>query len=191
MQMAIVAAAVSGVDELPKSTGGAVPNPLVNSYETSDGRWIALCMLQPDAYWGPFTRHIGRADLADDERFATGPDLSAHSAAAVAELSKTFVQKTLAEWRPILAAQRGQWDVVNTLGDVLRDEQAIANGFVQHVDYGEQGTLPLVASPVLFDGRAPDLVPAPDFAADTDPLLLELGREWDEIVELKITEAVF
>ena len=65
MQMATIGAAVAGLDEMPKVTRQTTPNPLVNTYQTSDGRWIALCMLQPDLYWAPFCEAIGRSDLAD------------------------------------------------------------------------------------------------------------------------------
>jgi len=190
MQMAIVGAAVAGLEEMPKAQPGMVANPLVNNYQTSDGRYIALCMLQPDAYWDPFTRHIGRADLAEDPRFSTGPERAQHGAEAVSELAKTFAEKTLDEWKPILRGQRGQWDVVNKVGDLLRDEQAIENGFVQRVKYDNGGELPLISSPVLFDGQAPELVPAPGFAADTDAVLQELGWDEERILESKISGAV-
>jgi crotonobetainyl-CoA:carnitine CoA-transferase CaiB-like acyl-CoA transferase len=190
MQMAIVGAAVAGLDEMPKQTRTNVPNPLVNTYCTSDGRWVALCMLQPDVYWEPFCRAIGRDDLVDDPRFATGPERAAHGTEAVTELDRTFATKTLAEWKPILAAQRGQWDVVNKVSDVLVDPQAVANGFVQRLDYGEGRELPLIANPVQFDREAPALRPAPEFGSDTDEILLGLGWDWDRIIEAKTSGAV-
>ena len=52
MQMAIVGAAVAGLAELPKGSRAILANPLVNNYQTKDERWLALCMLQPDVYWG-------------------------------------------------------------------------------------------------------------------------------------------
>jgi crotonobetainyl-CoA:carnitine CoA-transferase CaiB-like acyl-CoA transferase len=190
MQMGIVGAAVAGLDEMPKMGRDATPNPLVNTYRTSDDRWVALCMLQPDVYWEPFCRAIGRHDLATDPRFATGPERAAHGREAVEELSAAFAEKPLAEWKPILAAQKGQWDVVNKVSEVLVDPQAVSNGFVQRVDYGEGRDLPLVANPVQFDRTPPELVPAPDFAADTDELLLSLGWDWDRIIEAKASGAI-
>ena len=175
---------------MPKQTREQAFNPLVNNYCTSDGRWIALCMLQPDLYWEPFCRAVGRDDLVDDPRFATGAERAAHGPDAVAELDRTFATKTLAEWKPILAGQRGQWDVVNRVSDVLVDPQAEANGFVQRIDYGEDRRLPLVANPIQFDREAPSLQPAPEFGGDTDALLLELGWDWDRIIEAKTSGAV-
>jgi crotonobetainyl-CoA:carnitine CoA-transferase CaiB-like acyl-CoA transferase len=190
MQMGIVGAAVAGLDELPKGDRMHTPNPLVNTYRTSDGRWLALCMLQPDVYWAGLCMAIGRKDLIDDERFATMTERAQHGPECVAELDKTFGTKSLEEWKPLLASQPGQWDVVNRVSDVRVDPQALANGFVQTVDYGNDRELPLVANPVQFDREPPELVPAPEFGADTDEILLSLGWDWDAIIEAKASGAV-
>jgi crotonobetainyl-CoA:carnitine CoA-transferase CaiB-like acyl-CoA transferase len=185
MQMATIGAAVAGLDEMPKMTRQNTPNPLVNTYQTSDGRWIALCMLQPDLYWAPFCEAIGRGDLAADARFATGSERAAHVREAVVALEQTFTMKTLAEWIPILSAQRGQWDVVKKVSELVRDPQAEANGFVQRIDYGEGRRIPLISNPIQFDRTPPALGPAPGFGCDTDEILLSLGWDWDRIIEAK------
>jgi crotonobetainyl-CoA:carnitine CoA-transferase CaiB-like acyl-CoA transferase len=191
MQMATIGAAVAGLDEMPKVTRQTTPNPLVNTYQTSDGRWIALCMLQPDLYWAPFCEAIGRSDLAADARFATGSERAAHIPDAVVALDQTFKAKTLAEWIPILSAQRGQWDVVKKVSELLRDPQAEANGFIQRIDYGEGREIPLIANPIQFDRTPPALGPGPGFGGDTDEILLSLGWDWDRIIEAKACGAAW
>jgi crotonobetainyl-CoA:carnitine CoA-transferase CaiB-like acyl-CoA transferase len=191
MQMATIGAAVAGLDEMPKVTRQTTPNPLVNTYQTSDGRWIALCMLQPDLYWAPFCEAIGRSDLAADARFATGSERAAHIPDAVVALDQTFKTKTLAEWIPILSAQRGQWDVVKKVSELLRDPQAEANGFIQRIDYGEGREIPLIANPIQFDRTPPALGPGPGFGSDTDEILLSLGWDWDRIIEAKASGAAW
>jgi hypothetical protein len=47
-----------------------------------------------------------------------------------------------------------------------------------------------VANPVQFDVAAPELRPAPGFADQTDDILIELGFDWDRIIELKTAGAV-
>jgi len=189
MQMGIVGAAAAGPDVLAPS--GVVFNPLVNTYRTSDDRWVALCMLQFEAYYEGLLRAVGREDLLTDVRFSTTEDRAANAAEMVSELEKTFAGGTLAEWRSALAAQRGQWDVVNRVTDVISDPQAAANGFVQSVDYGSGRSLPMVSSPAQFDRTAPELRPAPGFAADTDEVLDSIGMDMDAILEAKISGAVF
>jgi crotonobetainyl-CoA:carnitine CoA-transferase CaiB-like acyl-CoA transferase len=191
MQMGIVGAAVAAAaPEAPNAAVSAVPNPLVNNYKTSDDRWVALCMLQPDLYWEGVCRVIGRDDMLTDPRFATPADRATHRADIIAELEKTFATEPLAHWLEALPRQRGQWDVVRLVTEVGSDPQAVANGFIQDVSYTGNRTLPLVANPVQFDRTAPSLRPAPEFGADTDEVLASVGMDQDAILQAKISGAV-
>jgi len=40
-----------------------MPNALMNAYQTKDGRWLLLAVLQPDRYWSEFCRAIELEDL--------------------------------------------------------------------------------------------------------------------------------
>jgi crotonobetainyl-CoA:carnitine CoA-transferase CaiB-like acyl-CoA transferase len=54
-------------------------NPLTGMYETSDGRWISLSMLQPGRYWPELSARLGRPELAADERFDSAEKLMANA----------------------------------------------------------------------------------------------------------------
>ena len=76
MQMAVVGSVVAGVTSAPPAPepGAPIPppmvfNPLTFNYKTSDDRWVALCMLQPDLYFDGLVKAVGREDMATDERF--------------------------------------------------------------------------------------------------------------------------
>ena len=207
MQMASVGAAVAiasspenaeairNPPRAPARPDGAFPrpatfNPLVNTYKTSDGRWVALCMLQPDLYFDGVVRALGRDDMLEDPRFATPAERAANAADIVDELAKAFGGLTLDRARAALALQRGQWDVVQRPVELLDDPQAKANGYVQEVDYGKGRTLPLFTSPIQFDRVAPELVPAPEFLADTDEVLAAIGMDEDAILKAKVSGSV-
>ena len=74
--------------------------------------------------------------------------------------------------------------------ELPKDPQAIANGFVQSVAYDGDVNLPLVASPAQFDRIPPQLGRAPEFGADTDDVMSELGFDADEVMEARISGAV-
>jgi crotonobetainyl-CoA:carnitine CoA-transferase CaiB-like acyl-CoA transferase len=193
MQMGILAEYVTsqlpqGVAPPPAPLG--VYNPLVNTYRTSDDRFVALCMLQPDVYFDGLVRAIGRDDMVADARFGTPEARQAHGAEIIAELERTFAFHPLSHWRERLATQKGQWDVVQLVGELRHDAQALANGFVQGVDYGDRRSLPLVASPIQFDLTPPTLRPAPGFAAHADEVLAEIGMDVESIIQAKIDGAV-
>lgn len=190
MQLAITAAAAAGIDELPPMSRANTRNPLVNTYETADGRWIALCMLQSDKYWSPFCEAIGRHDLAHDPDYATQGERAAHVSSAVAALEATFRTRTLEEWIPTLAEQPGQWDVVRRPSETLIDRQARENGFHQWIRYPHGTELPLIANPIQYDGVPPMLTRAPEYGEHTEEILLELGWDHPQILDAKVQGAV-
>jgi crotonobetainyl-CoA:carnitine CoA-transferase CaiB-like acyl-CoA transferase len=198
LQMPIVGAAVMVAQA--SAAGGSVSkeeratpnmfNPLVNNYRTSDGRWLSLCMLQRDLYWDGVLVALGREDLRDDERFNTPDALGAHIREAVEEMERTFASMTLDEARAALGTQHGQFDLMKNVLELPADPQAVANGYVQRVEYDGDVVLPLVAAPAQFDRTPPSLGQAPEFGADTDEFLAELGMDGEEILQAKIGGAV-
>ncbi len=186
LQPGIVGAKLTGVDEMPKASRTASPNPLVNTYRTSDDRFVALCMLQAQRYWPGFCTVIGREDLIEDPDYVDEASRAANLLACIDELDKTFATKTLAEWAALLATQEGQWNIVQKAGELARDPAALANGFVQDVDYGDGRTLTMVSSPVQFDRKPSPASPARDLGADTDVIMAEIGLDEESIINAKI-----
>jgi crotonobetainyl-CoA:carnitine CoA-transferase CaiB-like acyl-CoA transferase len=173
------------MEAMPPGVHGSPINPLVGLYATSDGRYISLVMLQPDKFWADVCRHIDRPDLVDDPRFATTELIAANTAEAVELLSKAIATRTLAEWSERFATLSGPWAPVQDTLQAAGDAQVRANEYVVRA-----GELELVASPVQFDVAAPRTGPAPGFAEQTEEVLLELGLDWDRIIELKTAGVV-
>jgi crotonobetainyl-CoA:carnitine CoA-transferase CaiB-like acyl-CoA transferase len=180
-----------GVERFPRPPHGLPNNVLVNNYRTSDGRFVALCMLQADKYWARLCEVAGRADLGSDPRYATAGARRENLAACVAELTAMFAAKTLAEWRAILAQQDGQWDVVQHVGEMTNDVQVQANDYIQRVDYGDGTTIPLVSVPMQFDGAALQSRRSPELGDSSDAILGSLGYDEEAIIDLKVQGVVF
>jgi crotonobetainyl-CoA:carnitine CoA-transferase CaiB-like acyl-CoA transferase len=169
----------------PVGTHGSVTNPLSGLYETSDGHHLAFVMMQPGKFWADVCRHIDRPELAEDSRFDTAEHLAANTAEAVKILREVLATRTLAEWSRRFTTLAGPWAPVQDSLQVGDDPQIRANEYLLPA-----GELELVASPVQFDVQAPQLGPAPEFAAQTEEILLELGLDWDRIIALKAAGAV-
>ncbi len=191
MQPSVIGAALEGVNELPKLTRDIVPNPLVNSYRTRDNRFITLCMLQGQRYWPGFCTAAGRPDLVTDPRFNSDANRTANLKACIAELDALFATRSLDEWTSILASQEGQWNIVQQPGELERDEQSVANRFIQNVDYGDGRVMKMVSTPVQFDRQVLEAKPAPELGADSDEILAKLGLNEEQIIELKVAGIVF
>lgn len=164
---------------------GSPNNPLSGVYATADGRYLAFVMLQPGKFWADVCHHIDHPELADDPRFATAELLAAHTEEAVKILRAALAGRTLAEWTERFATLAGPWAPVQDTLRVGADVQIRANEYLLRV-----GELDLAASPVQFDTTAPSLGPAPEFAAQTEEILMELGLDWPRIIELKEAGAV-
>jgi crotonobetainyl-CoA:carnitine CoA-transferase CaiB-like acyl-CoA transferase len=148
-------------------------------------------MLQGQRYWPGFCEAIGRPELIDDPRFSTDEARAANLHECIAAIDETFATKTLEEWKKILLTQPGQWDVVQQAGELSSDPQALANHYVQEVDYGDGRALTMVSTPVQFDRQVLVAGPAPDLGAHNDEVLAELGLDEAQILDLKIAGVVF
>ncbi|WP_067672902.1 CaiB/BaiF CoA transferase family protein [Nocardia miyunensis] len=169
----------------PTDSHGAMSNPLVGLYATKDGRHLSFVMLQPTKFWADVCHHIDRPELADDPRFATAASIAEHTAEGVEILRAAIGSRTLAEWTERLSTLAGPWAPVQDVLQVLDDPQVRANEYIRTA-----GELQLVSNPVQFDLTPPDLSPGPEFAAQTDEVLQELGLDWDRIIALKTVGAV-
>ena len=110
----LIAAGLFGLAKMPKMDRTQSPNPLVNNYRTSDGRFLSLIMLQPDRYWADLVTKIGHPELADDPRFKDSRAIGEHRAEAVGVLDAIFATRTFDEWREVLMHIEGQWAPVET-----------------------------------------------------------------------------
>jgi crotonobetainyl-CoA:carnitine CoA-transferase CaiB-like acyl-CoA transferase len=150
-------------------------NPCMNNYLAGDGRRFWIVGLQAGRHWPPLCRAVGRPEWLTDPRFDTARARAANAVALIAELDEIFATRTLEQWAEAFAAEPELfWSPVNTLEDVVGDEQFHAAGGIVDVPDGD-ATVPMVASPADFHGTpwAPRSV-APKLGEHTDEVLAEL-----------------
>jgi crotonobetainyl-CoA:carnitine CoA-transferase CaiB-like acyl-CoA transferase len=171
---------------MPPPGTGATGNPLVQTYKTSDDRFVALSCLQAAKYWPEACAIVGRPELATDPRFADHASITANAGEATEILREVFAARTLAEWREVLTPFSGQWAVVQDTLEATADPQTVANGYISRCETAEGLEYHLATAPVQFDEESAQPGRAPDFNEHGDAILQELGLDWDRIIELKV-----
>lgn len=173
----------TGVDQQPVGMGSPAVAPY-GAYPTADGRTVVLGTTN-DAEWQRLARNLlGRADLAEDDRYRHNRDRVVH--------------------RDALDAEVGAWCARHDLADVLAaaDSAGIGNAtyrtpieVVDHPHLTERGRWRWVDSPAsevrallpppLFAGRAPPAGAVPALGEHTDAVLGELGLGPGDIAALR------
>jgi crotonobetainyl-CoA:carnitine CoA-transferase CaiB-like acyl-CoA transferase len=150
-------------------------NPCMNNYMAADGRRFWIVGLQGGRHWPPLCRAVGRQDWLTDPRFETAQARAANAAELIGELDRIFATKPLDEWARVFAAEpEFFWSPVNSIVDVIADEQFHAAGGIVDVSDGDT-TVPMVSTPADFHGTQcqPRSV-APRLGEHTNAILAEL-----------------
>jgi crotonobetainyl-CoA:carnitine CoA-transferase CaiB-like acyl-CoA transferase len=153
-------------------------NPCMNNYAAGDGRRFWIVGLEGDRHWPALCRAVGRTDWLTDDRFVTGRSRAANAVELIAELDAIFATKPLDEWAKVFAGEPDFfWSPINSIEDVLADEQFHAAGGVVYVP-DDDSTVPMVATPADFHGTpwAPRSA-APRIGQHTDEILAELNAD--------------
>lgn len=151
-------------------------NPCMNNYVAGDGRRFWIVGLEGDRHWPALCRAVGRAEWLADDRFATGRSRATNAVELIGELDLIFAAKPLDEWAKVFAGEPDMfWSPVNSIADVIADEQFHAAGGIVDVPDGDGG-VPMVASPADFHGTPCELhSAAPALGEHTHEILGELS----------------
>jgi len=147
-------------------TGGM---PCYRTYETSDGRFMALAALEPK-FWFAFCELVGRSDLATD-----GLQMGEEGARVAAEVAAVFRSRTFAEWISIFAEADVCCEPVLSLEEVLVDAHTRARSALAGTYTPVPPTTPRDGS---TGGRAPRL------GEHTRAVAEGLGYEFSDVERL-------
>jgi crotonobetainyl-CoA:carnitine CoA-transferase CaiB-like acyl-CoA transferase len=173
--------------EYPRLSRTNQSNPIFNSYECADGKWIQLACIQGDRYWNGVCKALDLARFENDPRFCTHEMRMKNNEELIVILDNVFKTKTRDEWVERLAKENIIWSVVKTPAEVAADPTPWADGYFREIDHPAGKKLKVIMPPWQFS-RTPTTIrsTAPEFSQHTEEILSEtLGMSWDEITALK------
>jgi crotonobetainyl-CoA:carnitine CoA-transferase CaiB-like acyl-CoA transferase len=167
-----------------------IPNPVVNCYQSGDGRWFWLLGLQGDRHWPDLVKALDHPELLADARFANIRVRRENAEECVAVLDALFADHPMAYWAEALDRAGMWWAPVQTVSEMIDDPQVRASGAFVPTQVSE-GVAEMVASPAEFAGTpGPAPTMAPEFGQHTEEILLELGYDWERIAALREAGAI-
>jgi formyl-CoA transferase len=142
------------------------------AFRCADDKLLALHLSSPPKFWEALLKVIERPDLNDDPRFSTRDGRVRNFAALEAVLSEAFRQKERPYWVQRLQAADVPFAPVQTIPEVLADEQIRHLGTFYEDEHPTEGSLTLARRPVLIDGtREIDSKPPPTLGQHTAEVL--------------------
>ena len=160
-------------------------NALINTYETSDGRWFLL-VAEGEARWIPFVKAVGHPEWVTDDRFKGGRGRIAHASELTHLLEEAFAAHPLDYWRTALDQARIPFGLIQTVEEFAHDPQLLANNYLVPIDDGSETPHLTVDSPLYIEQETkvrPRVAPA--LGQHTREILKELAYDEKTIEELR------
>ncbi|GLU46025.1 CoA transferase [Nocardiopsis ansamitocini] len=155
-------------------------------FPTADAEMIVAA--GNDSLYRRLCTAVGRAELADDPRFATNPDRVANREVLVAELTAALSAKGAEEWLPILTAAGVPVGKVRGVLEAIRAADASGDAATITVDHPTLGDLELVRAGFRFDSPTPEadaaVLPPPLLGQHSTAVLEGLGLTDEQIAGL-------
>ena len=163
-------------------------HPQVVPYEAvqgSDGDWFILGV-GSDNLWQVFCRHVGRGDLARDERFATNAGRIAYYDDLLPIVREIVRHKSADEWLSELRPVGIPCGRINTVAAALSDPHVIERGMIVELEHPALGWVKSLATPVhLSDTPLVYHRHPPALGEHSDEVLSELGYSREKIRQLR------
>ncbi len=155
-------------------------------YLTADDKYVAMTVAANNVF-RRLCDAIGRAELADDERFSSHIKRVENFDAINAVMIDWFLERSAQEAAAALEAFGVPHSLIFTPADIAVDPHYAARGAIAELDHPVIGKLRLPAiQPHFSNGPAPEMRPAPALGADTDAVLADiLGMSADAIASLR------
>jgi crotonobetainyl-CoA:carnitine CoA-transferase CaiB-like acyl-CoA transferase len=190
-QLAYLGTWVASRDYEPVRRANSAHQTMVpfQNFETSDGWVVVACPKQK--LWERFAEAIGRADLADDDRYRTFALRNENRDELLPELERALASRTTAEWLEVLGAAGVPVAPVNDVAAALAEPQVTARNAVVETEHPVLGRVRQVATPLRLAGYDAPTERGPFRGEHTAEVLRRLCRYDDDAIASLERDGVF
>jgi CoA:oxalate CoA-transferase len=172
----------------PEALGTRHPSATpFQAFPTADGYIVVALAFGEEGQWQIFCGLLGLPELIDDERFDTGPKRTARVDELEGVLTAALRKRTTAEWLDDLLAVGIPCGPLNTIPQMVSDEQIRHREMIREVTHPVAGTIPISNTPLRMSRSETGIKgPPPSFGQDTVDVLGELlGLSGSEVAALE------
>ncbi len=172
--------------KIPGRWGNAHPSIVpYQGFKTADG--YLVIGVASEGIWRRFCQAVGRAELADDPRFAKNSKRVENRAELISILSEIFLRRNTDTWLRLLNDAEVPCAPVQTIDQVFKAPQILHREMLVEVDHPTAGSVRMAGIPVKFSTTPASIrLPPPLLGQHSEEVLetwLGMGRE--EIEDLK------
>jgi len=143
-----------------------------NFYKCADGRWLMMTLSPTERHWGPLCQALECPELENDPCFQAEENRQAHAEELVAIFDGIFAARPLDEWLRVFAEYDLFGCAVNSMMDLMNDEQAIANDYLVDFEHPALGKVKMPGYPGSFsESRVGIRSAAPELGEHTEEVL--------------------
>jgi crotonobetainyl-CoA:carnitine CoA-transferase CaiB-like acyl-CoA transferase len=161
--------------------------PFIAPYEAflASDQGLLVC-IGNDKLFRKFVDALQMPELADEERFANNPMRVKNRVELCKLINDRFQIRSAAEWESILKAQSIPCNRIETVADLMQNEQMKALGLLVAFPHPLIPDLRLIDHPVSINGvRTTQHIPPPLLGEHTEAILVELGYSKHEVIRLR------
>lgn len=183
--------ATQGEDGSPYPRTRALHGVAFGDYECKDGQYVYIASGYAEKLIPKVFTIIGRSDLIEDPRFNTY-EARVSNAEELHKLLKEAIKKhTLDEWLEFAKEADIPMVRMQHFREMSCDEQALANGYIQEVEYPSGIKYKIVSSPIEMDSVGELMTePTKAIGADTEEVLKEYGFTEEQLAEMRSQGAI-
>lgn len=166
--------------KIPSRWGNAHPNIVpYQSFKTANG--YLVIGVASEGIWRRLCQAIGKAELADDPRFAKNSNRVENRVALVGLLSEIFLRRDTDTWMSLFNAAGVPCAPVQTIDQVFSDPQVHHREMLVEVEHPTAGPVRMAGMPVKFSTTPASIrLPPPLLGQHTEEVLetwLGMGRD--------------